>query len=116
MHERSTRSRRCVNVNVRTASAQSDWTDMRTTARRNFADTRVALVSHEHEAARINGHTSGTPKAGFGTGRVDISVVGATDPTSERRNHCSLIIHTTITIIATTSQHSTTKHNATLQR
>ena len=63
---------RFADMNVRTASAQSDWADPRTTARRHLAYALVAGISHKQIAVRIDGHASGIAEAGVGAVRVDI--------------------------------------------
>ncbi len=71
-------------LNVRQASAQSDWAYPRTTARHHLADALVVVVGHEHVAARIDGYRNGSVEAGAGPVPVGIRAVGATNPAHKR--------------------------------
>ncbi len=53
-------------MTVHNTSVQSDWTDPRTTARRDLANAIVS-VGHEHVATRIHTYANGSAEADVGT-------------------------------------------------
>ncbi len=55
---------------------RSDWADSRTTARRHLADSIVAVVGHEHVAARIDGYAKVSVEGGVGPRPIGKKTLG----------------------------------------